>query len=57
MNRSTVQTTKYMNGYVFFKGHVYEWDSFRNTGSHTHTNQPSNGAIKKSQVLSDFNEV
>ena len=26
---------RYMNGSVFFKGLVYEWDRFRNTASHT----------------------
>ena len=26
-----------MNGSVFFKGQVYEWDRVRNTGSHTRT--------------------
>ena len=26
-----------MNGPRFFKGQVYEWGRFRNTGSHTHT--------------------
>ena len=35
MNRSTFQTIKYMNGSVFFKGRVYEWGRFRNTGSYT----------------------
>ena len=37
MNRSTFRTIKYMNGSVLFKGQVYEWVRFRNTGSHTRT--------------------
>ena len=26
-----------MNEFIFFKGKVYEWGRFRNTGSHTRT--------------------
>ena len=37
MNRSTFRMIKYMNGSVFFKGQVYEWGRFWNTGSHTRT--------------------
>ena len=37
MNRSTFWMIKYMNGSVFFKGQVYEWGRFWNTGSHTRT--------------------
>ena len=55
MNRSTFQTIKYKNGSVlfffncfclfflfvcFFKGQVYEWGRFRDTGSHTRTKWP-----------------
>ena len=34
MIRSKFRTTKYMNGSFFFKGQVYEWSRFRNTGLH-----------------------
>ena len=37
MNMSTFLTIKYMKGSIFFKGQVYEWDRFRNSGSHTCT--------------------
>ena len=54
MNRSIFQTIKYKNGsvcvrfffffffivFVFFKGQVYEWGRFRDTGSHTRTKWP-----------------
>ena len=36
MNRSIFWTIKYMNGFIFSKGQVYEWVRFWNTGSHTH---------------------
>ena len=37
MNRSTFWMITYMNGSVFFKGQIYEWSRFWNTGSHTRT--------------------
>ena len=37
MNGSTFRMIKYMNGSVLFKGQVYEWGRFGNTGSHTRT--------------------
>ena len=37
MNGSTFWMIKYMNGSVFFKGQVYEWGRFWNTGSQTRT--------------------
>ena len=37
MNRSAYRTIKYINRSIFFKGQVYEWDRFRNTGSHIRT--------------------
>ena len=37
MNRSAYWMIKYMNGSVFFKGQVYEWGRFWNTGSHIRT--------------------
>ena len=37
MNRSAFWMIKYKNGSVFFKGQVYEWGRFWNTGSHTRT--------------------
>ena len=37
-NRATFRTIKYMNGSAFFfKGQIYEWGRFRNTGSHIRT--------------------
>ena len=38
MNMSTFCEIKYMNGLIFFfKGQVYDWGCFQNTGSHTRT--------------------
>ena len=37
MNRSTFCEIKYKNGLFFFKGQVYDWGWFQNTGSHTRT--------------------
>ena len=39
MNLSSSFEIKYMKG-LFFKGHVYDWCWFQNTGSHTHTKIP-----------------
>ena len=35
-----------MNGVCFFKGQVYEWNRFRNIGSHTCTQLPSSYPLK-----------
>ena len=37
MNRSTFWIIKYIEWVRFFKGQVYEWGRFWNTGSHTRT--------------------
>ena len=51
MNRSTFQTIRYMNGSVVFKGQVYEWGRFRNTGSHIRTTiTPSYLRVVESEV-------
>ena len=58
MNTSTFGTIKYMNRSVFFKGHVYEWGRFRNTGTHIRTTiTPKLPTLPTSATVRDWSGV